>query len=109
MDQSQQIATEHRGNAAHVHNSAAEHRGQEDHLTGHERSRQEHEHANREFGRHEEKHAPSPGHAPQENSDAPTEQEIAARAYLLWKERGSPEGSPEEDWRRALEQLRSKS
>ena len=31
---------------------------------------------------------------------------IAALAYQLWQERGCPIGSPEEDWRKAEEQLR---
>jgi hypothetical protein len=30
-----------------------------------------------------------------------THEEIAVRAYGLWDERGSPIGSPEEDWFRA--------
>jgi hypothetical protein len=38
----------------------------------------------------------------------PSEQEaIAKLAYQLWSERGRPEGSPEEDWFRAEELLRS--
>ena len=35
-----------------------------------------------------------------------TEDEIAARAYRCWHERGCPEGSPEVDWCRAEEELR---
>jgi hypothetical protein len=31
---------------------------------------------------------------------------IAARAYELWQERGSPIGSPEADWFRAVEELK---
>jgi LmbE family N-acetylglucosaminyl deacetylase len=30
-------------------------------------------------------------------------------AYQLWQERGSPLGSPEQDWLRAEEQLRSEN
>jgi hypothetical protein len=33
-------------------------------------------------------------------------QEISARAYRCWHERGCPEGSPEVDWHRAEEELR---
>ena len=40
---------------------------------------------------------------------SPTEQRIRARAYELWQARGCPEGSPEEDWFHAAEQLRSHS
>lgn len=31
--------------------------------------------------------------------------EIAALAYLLWQDRGSPVGSPDEDWFRAEREL----
>jgi hypothetical protein len=34
-------------------------------------------------------------------------EEIALRAYRLWEERGSPAGSPEEDWFRAEQEIRS--
>jgi hypothetical protein len=36
----------------------------------------------------------------------PTRDEIAARAYRCWHERGCPEGTPEEDWHRAEQELR---
>jgi hypothetical protein len=36
------------------------------------------------------------------------EQDIAALAYELWQGRRCPEGSPEEDWFRAEEALRSR-
>lgn len=39
--------------------------------------------------------------------EGPTREEIAARAYSCWHQRGCPEGSPEEDWRRAEEELRA--
>lgn len=32
-------------------------------------------------------------------------QEVALRAYRLWEERGSPVGSPEEDWFRAEQEI----
>jgi Protein of unknown function (DUF2934) len=35
----------------------------------------------------------------------PTNEEIAARAYQCWQERGCPHGTPEEDWQRAKEEL----
>jgi len=40
-----------------------------------------------------------------QQSKPPLEDEIAMRAYFLWEERGRPEGSPEEDWFRAQEEL----
>jgi hypothetical protein len=33
--------------------------------------------------------------------------EIARRAYALWESRGRPIGSPEEDWYRAMQELRA--
>lgn len=39
-------------------------------------------------------------------SQALTPDSVAARAYELWRQRGSPEGSPEEDWFRAEGELR---
>jgi hypothetical protein len=35
--------------------------------------------------------------------------DIAALAHQLWQARGCPEGSPEEDWFHAAEQLRSRT
>lgn len=37
----------------------------------------------------------------------PTHEEIAARAYLLWQQRGCPDGSANEDWIKAEQQLLS--
>ncbi len=31
--------------------------------------------------------------------------EISERAYFLWQKRGCPQGDPEEDWNRAIEEL----
>jgi Protein of unknown function (DUF2934) len=36
---------------------------------------------------------------------APTEREIAVRAYLIWEENGRPEGKEEEFWHLAKQQL----
>jgi hypothetical protein len=32
-------------------------------------------------------------------------EEIAAKAYALWERRGRPDGSPQEDWYRAQQEL----
>jgi hypothetical protein len=37
----------------------------------------------------------------------PTPEEIAARAYRCWHERGCPHGSPDIDWTRAEQELRT--
>lgn len=39
----------------------------------------------------------------------PRHEEVAARAYMRWQERGCPEGSAEQDWFQAEEELRSTS
>jgi hypothetical protein len=108
MRDSQQIASEHRDLTAHTHLAGAEHHGQQDHLTGHESSRQALEHSNKAYL-----------HPLQEHRIAGTElgidviaheasqQDIAELAYRLWQARCCPQGSPEEDWFRAAEQLRS--
>ncbi len=33
--------------------------------------------------------------------------EIASRAYEIWRERGCPDGSAEEDWRQAEQDIES--
>lgn len=40
-------------------------------------------------------------------SSGPSYDEIAARAYYCWLERGCPEGSPQVDWELAEEELRA--
>ena len=35
----------------------------------------------------------------------PTHQEIALLAYALWQQRGCPDGSSEEDWLKAEQEL----
>jgi Protein of unknown function (DUF2934) len=37
--------------------------------------------------------------------DVPSQEQIAKLAYELWKERGRPEGCPDENWFRAEQQL----
>jgi hypothetical protein len=84
--------------AAHAHRSAEEHRGQQDHLTGAEHSRQALEHSEDAHGHTFRTHQ---GAAPFGH------QEIAARAHAIWQSKGCPEGSADEDWFRAAEELRS--
>jgi Protein of unknown function (DUF2934) len=43
----------------------------------------------------------------QEPREATPVDDIATRAYFYWQERGSPEGSPDEDWFRAENELGS--
>jgi hypothetical protein len=79
-----------------------EHQGKQEHLTGQEHSRQSLEH-NRRADQQPE--TPTVGHGIVAFGHA----EIAARAHQLWQDRGCPEGSPDEDWFRATEELRSRS
>ena len=84
---------------AHAHRTGEEHKGKQEHLTGAEQSRQALEHS-------------EGAHRQTSQSDGIAtfgHREIAARAEELWRARGCPEGSPEEDWFRAAEQLRSRS
>ncbi|SRR5579871_684215 len=95
----QRTAELHDG-AAHAHR-VAEQNGKQDHLSGHEHSRQALE------------YSPDP---PQRTQAATNEHgfatfghaDIAAVAYELWQARGCPDGSPEEDWFHASEKLRSR-
>lgn len=95
-----QRADELQDGAAHSHRVGEQH-GKQDHLTGHEHSRQQIEHSAE----------------PHEHSQSTTghgivafgHHEVAALAHELWKARGCPAGSAEEDWFRAVEQLRSRA
>lgn len=40
---------------------------------------------------------------------APTHEDIALLAYALWQERGCPEGSSDEDWFNAEQELKARS
>jgi hypothetical protein len=44
-----------------------------------------------------------------EELSRPIHEDIAALAFALWQERGCPEGSPEVDWFRAEEELKTAS
>jgi hypothetical protein len=95
-----QRAAELQDGAGHAHR-VAELQGKEDHLTGPERSRQGLEHSHN-TNPHDQAAA---GHGIATFGHAA----IASLAYELWQARGCPEGSPEEDWFHAAEQLRSRS
>jgi hypothetical protein len=85
--------------AAHAHRSAEEHRGKQDHLTGAEHSRQALEHSE---DAHERTIQTREGVA------AFGHNQIAERAHEIWQSKGCPEGSSEEDWFQAAEELRSR-
>jgi hypothetical protein len=93
-----QRAAELHDGAAHAHR-VGEQQGKQDHLTGHEHSRQAFEHS-REFPLSTVPASVGHGIA------AFGHEEIAMLAHQLWQVRGCPIGSPEDDWFRASEQLR---
>lgn len=97
----QQLAAELQDGAAHAHRVAEQH-GKQEHLTGHEQSRQASEHAH---NGHDIRTGATVGHG----IAAFGHDEIAKRAYELWQERGCPHGSAEDDWYRAAEELRSRA
>ena len=85
--------------AAHAHRTTAETHEKQDHQTGHEHSRQALEHsqkAHQYTGQMHESGSATFGH-----------NDIAPLAYALWEARGCPQGSPEEDWFHAVQQLRA--
>jgi DUF2934 family protein len=71
-----------------------------DHPTGNEHSRQAREHLQ---GVHPHHQAATTGHGIATFGH----DDIAVLAYELWQDRGCPNGSPEEDWFHAAEELRS--
>ena len=108
MHDSHQKAAEYHNLAAQAHRTAALHHGQEEHLTGHEHSRQALEHSNTAFqhslGMHQK--AVTDRIIVVRAQEA-REEDIAALAYKFWQARGCPEGSSQEDWFRAIEELQS--
>lgn len=87
--------------AAHAHR-VGEQQGKQEHLTGHEQSRDAQE---KPEEAHLPAHAPTVGHG----IAAFGHKEIAALAHDLWMARGCPKGSPEVDWNEAAEQLRARN
>jgi hypothetical protein len=99
-----QQAAELHDEAAHAHRVAAEAHEKQDHQSGHERSRQALEHSQKAHQQTAQTHHVSAdghrigfGHA-----------DIAALAHGHWEARGYPEGSPDEDWFRAAQELRDR-
>ncbi len=96
----QRTAELHDG-AAHAHR-VAEQQGKQDHLTGHEHSRQALEHSQ---SADEQAQTSTNGHG----ITAFGHDDIAVLAYELWQARGCPHGSSQEDWFHAAEDLRSRA
>jgi hypothetical protein len=100
-----QRAAELNDSAAHAHRSAAEGHEKQDHQTGQDRSRRALEHSTQAYEHTEQ----APRDAVNEHGVAIFgHKEIAALAHALWQARGCPEGSPEEDWFHAAQELRAR-
>jgi hypothetical protein len=97
--QNHQEADELHDGAAHAHR-VAEQQGKQEHLTGHEHSRQALEHT---LDVHQHNLAGRHGIAGFGHDD------IAGLAYKLWQARGCPDGSSQEDWFHAAALLRSEA
>jgi hypothetical protein len=102
-----QRAAELHDGAAHAHRVGEQH-GKQDHLTGHEHSRQAPEHSRDAFlglADYQQIHLAATGHpiATFGHDD------IAALAHELWRARGCPDGSPEQDWFQAQKELQSRA
>jgi len=100
-----QRAAELHDGAAHAHRSAAEAHEKQDHQTGQELSRRALEHSQQAYQHTEQAHQ-----RPMNEHGIATfgHSEIAALAHTLWQARGCPEGSPEEDWFHAAQELRAR-
>jgi hypothetical protein len=101
--ENRQRAIELQNAATHTHRVAEQTRGKQEHLSDREQSRKAAEHNSEEQGTHGGTHGGTTGHGVL----AFTHEDIAARAYSLWEARGCPEGSSDEDWFRAVKELRS--
>ena len=90
--------------AAHAHHAALEQRGKQDHQTAQEQSRRALEHSHEDYLHTQLMHQKA---AEEHGVAGFGHEDIATLAYELWRARGCPEGSPEEDWFHAEERLRS--
>jgi Protein of unknown function (DUF2934) len=89
----------------HAHLTASERRGEQDHKTGHEASRQAMEHSRQAYLSGQEN---DPKGTNEHGFPIFGHHEIEALAHELWVARGCPVGSPEIDWSAAVAQLRSR-
>src|ERR1700674_2837534 len=92
--ESHQRAAELHDSAAHAHRSAAEAHEKQDHQTGQELSRRALEHSQQA---HKETGQLRPDAVNEHGIAIFGHKEIATLAHALWRARGCPEGSPDED------------
>jgi hypothetical protein len=96
-----QRAAELQDDAAHSHR-VAEQQGKQDHQTGHEHSRQALEHSQ---DAHEHGNPTKSGYG----ISTFGHDDIASLAHELWQARGCPDGTSQDDWFRAAQELRSRA
>jgi hypothetical protein len=100
-----QRAAELHDGAAHAHRSAAEANEKQDHQSGQELSRQVLEHSQQS---HQHTGKPHGDEVNEHGFPIFRHADIAELAYALWEARGRPEGSPDEDWLHAAQELRAR-
>ena len=88
---SQHQAAEIQNKPVHAHDSAAQTRDKQDHETSSEQTRRAMEHKPKQHQNVEQAHLAT-----------------AALAHDLWQSRGCPEGSAEDDWFNASQELRER-
>jgi hypothetical protein len=92
--------------AAHAHRTAAEAHEKQDHQTGQELSRRALEYSKQAHEHTEQTHR----NAVNEHGIATFgHRDTAALAHALWEARGCPEGSPDQDWFQASQELRARA
>ena len=101
-----QRAAELHDAAAHAHRSAAEAHEKQDHQTGQELSRRAMEHSQQAY----EHTAQTQRNAVNEHGIAIFgHEETSELAHTLWQARGCPQGSPDQDWYQAAQDLRGRA
>jgi hypothetical protein len=101
-----QRAAELHDNAAHAHRSAAEAHEKQDHQTEQELSKRALEHSKQA---HEHTGQTLRDDVNEHGIAIFTHQDTAVLAYGLWQARGCPQGSPDEDWFQASQNLRTRA
>ena len=85
--------------AAHAHRSAANAHEKQDHQSGQELSKQAYDHTGQTHRNAVNEHGIA----------IFTHHDTAVLAHELWQARGCPEGSPDEDWFQASQDLRARA
>jgi hypothetical protein len=101
-----QRAAELHDNSAHVHRQAAETHEKQDHQTRQEHSRHALEHSQKA---HQNTKDLLPKTVNEHGVAIFGHEDVAALAHRLWQARGCPDGSADEDWFHAAQELRART